>query len=66
MGFNKRFVSVDTINTAFENNLPLSKLFDSDAVIFLDDISTEIFKMFTNGISESDIKKTINGKLTSH
>ena len=66
MGFNKRFVSVDTINTAFENNLPLSKLFDSDAVIFMDDLSTVVFKMVSNGVSDSDIKKTIHGKLTSN
>ena len=66
MGFNKRFVSVDTIKMAIDNNLSIVKLFDSDAVIFMDDLSSEVFKMVSNGISDSDVKKTIHGKLTNY
>lgn len=66
MGFNKRFVSIETIKTAFENNQPLGKLFDSDAVIFMDDFSSDVYKMLNNGISETEVKKTIYGRITSN
>ena len=39
MGFNKRFVSREVIETSFNNNKPLSELFKSDAFIFMDDMS---------------------------
>jgi hypothetical protein len=32
-------------------------LFKSDAFIFMDDMSYEVYKMYSNGISESNIKK---------
>jgi hypothetical protein len=57
MGFNKRFVSRDVIETSFNSNKPLSELFKSDAFIFMDDMSYEVYKMYSNGISESNIKK---------
>ena len=63
MGFNKRFVSVDTIKMVVDNNLSFIKLFESDAVIFMDDLSSEVFKMVSNGISDTEIKKTIYGRL---
>ena len=66
MGFNKRFVSVDTIKITIDNNLSIKKLFESDAVIFMDDFSNDVFKMVSNGISDSDIKKTIYGRFSNN
>lgn len=66
MGFNKRFVTEEIIKKTLENNLSISKLFESDAIIFMDDVSNEVFKMVNKGISETEIKTTIYGRFPNN
>ena len=39
MGFNKKFINKETIKIYLNNGLGLKKLFDADAIIFLDKIA---------------------------
>ena len=64
MGFNKRFVDKEIIMESLDNDWPLSKLFSSDALIFLDNFSTNIYEQYAKGIEDNEIKSLINdGKL---
>jgi hypothetical protein len=64
MGFNKRFVKLEDIKEFLKNDYPLSKVFSADAIIFIDEVSTKIFKLHGNGISDKEILKMIkNGEL---
>ena len=60
MGFNKRFVDREIIMESLGNNWPLSKLFSSDALIFLDNFSTNIYEHYAKGIGDNEIKNLIN------
>jgi hypothetical protein len=64
MGFNKRFVKLEDIKEFLKNDYPLSKVFSTDAIIFIDEVSTKIFKLHGKGISDAEILKMIkNGEL---
>ena len=60
MGFNKRFVDRENIMESLDNDWPLSKLFSSDALIFLDNFSTNIYEHYAKGIEDNEIKNLIN------
>jgi hypothetical protein len=60
MGFNKRFVDRENIMESLDNDWPLSKLFSSDALIFLDNFSTNIYEQYAKGIEDNEIKNLIN------
>lgn len=64
MGFNKRFVSEETIMGQIKNKEKLSKLFKADAFIFLDKFSTEVYTLFNEGIEDKLLIKMIqDGKI---
>ena len=64
MGFNKRFVSEETIMGQIENKEKLSKLFKADAFIFLDKFSTKVYTLFTEGVEDKLLIKMIqDGKI---
>lgn len=67
MGFNKRFISEETIKTQIKQNEKLSNLFKADAFIFLDEFSTKVYSLFSEGLDDKTIKKIIqDGKIQSN
>lgn len=60
MGLNKKFINKETIKIYLNNGLGLKKLFDADAIIFLDKISSKVYYWFTEGVSEDEIKVKLN------
>ena len=62
MGFNKRMIDKNNILSAVNNNTTLKKLFNADAIIFLDDYSVEVYNLFAQGMNEKDIFKTLENK----
>lgn len=63
MGFNKRYVSMDLMKSFVKNGYKVSKIFDSDMLIFEDDKSHKIYKLFRKGEKNKKLKKLIlNGK----
>ena len=62
MGFNKRMISQDNILTSIKNNTPLKQLFKGDAIIFLDNFSSEVYQLFIKGIPDVEIIKTLENK----
>jgi len=60
MGLNKKFINKETIKIYLNNGLGLKKLFDADAIIFLDKISSKVYYWFTEGVSEDEIKFKLN------
>ena len=64
MGFNKRFVKLDNVKEFLKNNYPLSKVFSVDALIFTDEASTKVFKLYQKGVEDKEILKMIkNGEI---
>ena len=65
MGFNKRFVKLEDVKEFLKNDYPLSKVFSADAIIFVDEESTKIFKLHGEGVEDKEISKMIkNGKIS--
>lgn len=63
MGFNKRYVSKETIFQTLENKDSLIKLFSSDAIILMDKFSSKIYKLLNDGMKEKEVIKIIkNGR----
>jgi len=59
MGFNKRYVSKETIFQTLENKDSLIKLFSSDAIILMDKFSSKIYKLLNDGMKEKEVIKII-------
>jgi hypothetical protein len=60
MGFNKRFVVLEHCIRALENNDLKSYYGKSDTLIFEDEMSSKIYKLYCEGKSESEILLIIN------
>lgn len=56
MGFHKRFVDKNVVDTYLKNGSPLKNLFKADAFIFMDEAATKVFKWVEKGISDEEIK----------
>jgi hypothetical protein len=57
MGFNKRFVTSETIKTYLEGDNNLKSLFKADALIFMDNQSSKVYEMYQKGLSDNEIKQ---------
>jgi hypothetical protein len=60
MGFNKRFVDKKVIETYLNGDSTLEKLFKADALIFMDSLASEVYKLYIKGVSDEDIKLKIS------
>jgi len=59
MSFNKRFVDKGRILESLKEQEPLSKLFSADAYIFVDEFSSKVFDLYSNGKTDKEIYKII-------
>jgi hypothetical protein len=59
MSFNKRFVNKETIKIYLNNGVGLKKLFDTDAIIFLDKKSTKVYYWYVEGLSDDEINSKL-------
>lgn len=62
MGFTKRFLNEKFIKTLVDNGMTISKIFDVDALIFEDKVSSNIHKLHMEGYSDNEIFKIIYKK----
>jgi hypothetical protein len=63
MGFNKRYVSVETLSHIIENENDLIRYFkNADALIFIDDISREVYNLVVEKKSYKHLIKKIKKK----
>ncbi len=60
MGFNKRFVDKNKIETYLKGGSTLEQLFKADALIFMDSLASEVYKLHSKGVSDEDIKLKIS------
>ncbi len=62
MGFNKRFVDKVLINDFLDDKKNLQDIFKSDAIILMDDIASDTFKLYERKMDETKIKNIIKEK----
>ncbi len=55
----KRFLTIEAIKINLTQGKLLKDLFKADALIFVDKLSTEVYKLYQNGLSEKQILKKI-------
>ena len=55
----KRFLTIETIKSNLIQGKLLKELFKADALIFIDKLSTDVYKLYQNGLSEKQILKQI-------
>jgi hypothetical protein len=60
MGFNKRIISLDRIEKCINSNNSLKKLFNSDALIFEDQISSQVLDWVIEGLDDNQISLKLN------
>lgn len=63
MSFNKKFVDVEYLKLSFEKDKPLNEVFKADGLIFMDKVSSEIYKMYKNQESYQEIKTKFYEKI---
>jgi len=56
MGFHKRFVDKNVVDTYLKNGSPLTNLFKADAFIFMDEAASKVYMWFEKGLSDEEIK----------
>ena len=56
MGFNKRYIGKNNIETFLNGGVTLKSLFKADALIFMDNESSKVFEWYNKGASENEIK----------
>lgn len=59
MGFTKRYFSKKLILKQIENNFPLRKYFNVDALMFVDEGAHQAYKLFIEGHSDDEIKEIL-------
>jgi hypothetical protein len=59
MGFNKKFISENMINEHIINQESLEELFNADAFIFTDNVSSRVYQLFCDGMSIDNITNEI-------
>lgn len=55
----KRFLTIESIKINLTQGKLLKELFKADALIFIDKLSSEVYKLYQNGLSEKQILKQI-------
>ena len=55
----KRFLTIETIKNNLTQGKLLKELFKADALIFIDKLSSEVYRLYQNGLSEKQILKQI-------
>ena len=60
MGFNKRFVNLDSCIVALQENRLKTSYGKSDMLVFEDDTSSMIYELYKKGKSDLEILQTIN------
>ena len=55
----KRFLTIETIKSNLTQGKLLKELFKADALIFIDKLSSEVYRLYQNGLSEKQILKQI-------
>jgi hypothetical protein len=56
MGFNKRIISYEMIQKRLDSQQSFIPLFNSDALIFKDEISSKVLDWLLEGLSEEQIE----------
>ena len=56
---NKRYLSIESIKDKLNTGFAFKDIFKADALIFLDNLSSDVYKMYQNGVSEIEVKKQI-------
>jgi hypothetical protein len=60
MGFNKRFVDKEMIESFLNDKISLDDIFNGDAIIMLDDDASFVYKLYTKKINVDEIKLKIS------
>lgn len=56
MSFNIRYIDIDIIKEYIDDDIDLDILFNSDSLIFVDEISSKVFEWNSKKMSKFDIK----------
>lgn len=56
MSFTKKFVDYQLVEKCLNDNLTLDVLFKSDAIIFMDEISSKVYEWYSQQIPNTEIK----------
>ena len=56
---NKRYLTIQSVQDKLNTGFAFKDIFKADALIFLDKLSSDVYNMYENGVSEIEVKKQI-------
>ena len=56
---NKRYLSIESIKEKLNTGFTFKDIFKADAIIFLDKLASDVYKLYQNGVSEIEVKNQI-------
>ena len=57
MNFNKKLINKKKLFEEPDNGVSLEKIFSADSIIFMDNLTYEVYELFKSGYSKEDILK---------
>lgn len=62
MGFHKRYINSENLLNLLKNDESLKKIFNADALIFIDNLSEKIYQLHIEGMSNKEILNKLNNE----
>lgn len=62
MGFHKRYINSENLLNLLKNDESLKKIFNADALIFIDNLSEKIYQFHIEGMSNKEILNKLNNE----
>lgn len=59
MSYNKKIIGKEKLLEVLNNDISLEQLFSADSMIFMDNLTYEVYELFKRGHSKEDILKKI-------
>lgn len=60
MGFHRRYINSEILLNLLQNDEPLEKIFNVEALIFTDNLSEKIYKLHVEGLTNKEIINKLN------
>lgn len=62
MGFHRRYINSEILLNLLKGNEPLKKIFNADALIFIDNLSEKIYELHIEGFTNKEILNKLNNE----
>jgi hypothetical protein len=62
MGFHRRYINSESLLNLLKGDESLKKIFNADALIFIDNLSEKIYELHIEGLTNKEILNKLNNE----